>query len=364
LILTKGTYSAIDKNTNLLVLHEAGTRFSILEEGNDIPYDYSSKGAMNSFTVEPIADVLGMGKSILVSSIPSAGPKLLLRITVYSEFGFIAMAAGVENTLSHILQLKEFSPLDSAIFFKGADLRTNFSLLNGNGGGSNTFVSHRENNNPSLNNVMVTFGKEGHNRSLVIGGLSYLEFEKYAGIDIKQDFLKAQTYAKDPIGKRIDPGTRYLVTEDRFYIDFMTDNPFEALETYANYLRIAQGVVLPVCHFPIVDTWFAQVPHFGGGSRDTTQYRAQNDSFGAVEEMECVVRSGFLKYSPVAVLLEPDLYGPINQQGWWDDEHWQRGPGNRARKAPNWISSNGQFVPPLRRPANGRELLKQWGEYR
>ena len=110
--------------------------------------------------------------------------------------------------------------------------------------------------------------------------------------------------------------------------------------------------MLNVCRFPIVDTWFAQVPHFGGGE-DKAGYRARNDSAGAVEEMECVARSGFLKYAPVAVLLEPDLYDANNQQGWWDDEHWQRGPNNRARGAASGESSHGQFVPPY-------ETARKW----
>jgi hypothetical protein len=359
--LVKGTYSAFDKIKNSLIMNDGSSRFSILEEGKAIPSEFSSNGSVNTYTIEPVADALGMGQSILVFSEPEKGPKMLVRISVYKEFGFIALAGGVENTTSGVIQLKEFKVLDNATFFRGAGVRTNFSLLNGSGGGIGTSVSHGEGNRPSINNIMATFGSQGNNRTLVMGGLSYSEFEKYAGIDIVNDFLQGQVYAKDPIGKRIDPGTSYQAKEDRFYIDFMTDNPFDALEAYANYIRIAQGVVLPVCRFPIIDTWFSQVPHFGGGSRDTTQYRGRNDSFGAVEEMNCVVRSGFLKYAPVAVLLEPDLYGSINQQGWWDDEHWQRGPGNRAKKAPNWVSSNGQFVSPFETARKWAGAVKEMG---
>jgi hypothetical protein len=39
--------------------------------------------------------------------------------------------------------------------------------------------------------------------------------------------------------------------------------------------------------------------------------------------MEHIVKSGFLKYSPVAVRLVPDCYEQNNQQGWWDNLHWQ-----------------------------------------
>lgn len=351
--LLKGTYEAIDVINNSTIMQEACSKFIFLRaEGNNY-VQYSSKGAYNTYRVETVSDALGIGNSVLISSKPANGPNLFLRITLYKDSSFIALAAGVENTLKTVLQLKEFWVLDEAKFFKGSDIKNNFSLLTGGGGGINTSVSHSSGNKPSINNVMATFGGKENNHSLVIGGLSYAEFEKYAGIDIVEDYLQGKAYAKDPIGKRLDPGMQYLISEDRFYLDFLTVSPFDALEAYANRVRICQGVVLPVCDFPIVDTWFAQVPHFGGGSRDTAEYRAQNDSYGAVEEMNCVVRSGFLKYSPVAVLLEPDLYGPINQQGWWDDKHWQRGPNNRVRKALNYVSSNGQFVTPF-------ETAKKW----
>ena len=359
--LAKGTYSAFDKTKNIMLMEDASSRFSILEEGTKLPVDYSSKGLLNNYTIEPIADMLGMGQSILITSTPKKGLKLINRITVYKDFGFFALAGGVENNSSNVIQLKEFRPMDKATFFKGADLKSNFSILNGTGGGQKTMVKHGSGNSPSINNMMATFGKEGYNRTLVIGGLSYAEFEKYAGIEMVKDYLQGDVFAKDPIGKRIDCGSRYMVSEDRFYVDFMTDNPFDALEAYANYIRIAQGVVLPVCRFPIIDTWASQVPHFGGGSRDVTQYHGQNDSQGAVEEMNCVVRSGFLKYSTVGVLLEPDLYGPINQQGWWDDEHWQRGPNNRVQKNPNYISSNGQFVSPFETARKWAGAVKQMG---
>ena len=262
----------------------------------------------------------------------------------------------MENTTGRVVQLKEFSPLEGGEAFQGFDTRSGYSTLDGYGGGQKTYVDHASANRISLNNLLVTFGRPGARRSLVLGGLSYTEFEKYAEAARNPDgALAVRLYAKDPVGKRIDPGTRYLV-DDRFYVDFMTDNPFDALEAYARNLKLAQEIVLPVCRFPIMDTWFAQVPHFGGGE-DRAGYRAQNDSVGAVEEMECVARSGFLKYSPVAVLIEPDLYESLTdkntQQGWWDDEHWQRGPSNRAHGTGTGVSSHGQFVAPY-------ETARKW----
>jgi hypothetical protein len=56
---------------------------------------------------------------------------------------------------------------------------------------------------------------------------------------------------------------------------------------------------------------------YGGGLKN-------NDSPGAVWEMQQIANSGFLKYSKASVRLVPDNYDFNNQQGWWDDEHWQK----------------------------------------
>ncbi|MGA2496294.1 MAG: hypothetical protein ABSH20_01050 [Tepidisphaeraceae bacterium] len=342
--LATGTYNATDKTAGRLIIASVAARAG--------EFSSTAPGTTRTFTIEPLADALGIGRSLLISSVVPNEPKLLLRISLYPGCGFIAISTGLENTTANTIQLKEFSPLDGGAAFKSFDTAVRYSTLDGHGGGVPTFVAHDPKKRTSRNNLLVTFGNPGDNHSLVMGGLTYAEFEKYAEATRNADgSLAIRLYANDPVGKRIDPGTRYL-PDDRFYVDFLTANPFDALESYANRLRLAQGIVLPVCRFPIVDTWFAQVPHFGGGE-DKAGYRARNDSVGAVEEMECAARSGFLKYSPVAVLIEPDLYDPNNQQGWWDDEHWQRGPDNRAKGAGSWVSSHGQFVPPY-------ETARKW----
>jgi hypothetical protein len=342
--LTRGTWQVYEMRRGRTILARAHCSAA--------GYASDTAGANHSAVVEPQADALGMGRSILVTSAIPGGPKLILRISLYQDAGFLALMAGIENTTEQVLQVKDLAPLENGRAFAGFDTQSRYSTLDGFSGGAKTSVVHDGRKRKSLNNLLVTFGNPGENRSLVLGGLTYAEFEKRAEAERTADgSLSVTLAANDPVGKRVDPGARYL-PPDRFYLDFLTDNPFEALEAYAERLRIAQAIVLPVCRFPIVDTWFAQVPHFGGGeNRDG--YRARNDSVGAVEEMECVARSGFLKYAPVAVLLEPDLYDLNNQQGWWDDEHWQRGPGNRAKGVPSWVSSHGQFVPPY-------ETARKW----
>jgi hypothetical protein len=65
-----------------------------------------------------------------------------------------------------------------------------------------------------------------------------------------------QVFADDPVGKRIEPGSRYIPT-DRFYLDFITRNPFESLELYGRSVRKAQKIALSMYDFPTVCLWYA-----------------------------------------------------------------------------------------------------------
>jgi hypothetical protein len=126
------------------------------------------------------------------------------------------------------------------------------------------------------------------------------------------------------VGKRVDPGQRYFAENDRFYVDFSEDNPFLALEAYGQRLKQAQRVQLSTYDFPTVCLWYAMHWNYGNGP-------AVNDSPGSVAEMDRIANSGFLRYAPAAVRLVPDCYDANNEQGWWDDAHWQRhGSGSGA----------------------------------
>lgn len=151
---------------------------------------------------------------------------------------------------------------------------------------------------------------------------------------------KARLFAADPVGRRVDPGQRYL-PPDRFSIDVTGSDPFEALEQYAFRIREAQKVDLSMYDFPTVCLWYAADPRYGAGGADNT-------SAGAVDEMNVIEDSGFLNYSRAAVRLVPDSYMPDNQQGWWDDKHWQREDTDRD------TTQNGRYVEPY-------ETTEKWG---
>ncbi|MBT3198673.1 MAG: hypothetical protein HN350_02055 [Phycisphaerales bacterium] len=149
-----------------------------------------------------------------------------------------------------------------------------------------------------------------------------------------------QLFAKDPVGKRVDPGKTYR-SADRFYIDAVTADPFTALEQYGLRVGKAQEVKLDMYDFPTVCLWYAENSHYGKSN-------AENTTLGAVNEMKNIADSGFLKYSRAAVRLVPDSYHPNNQQGWWDDKHWAE-----PCEVHNG-SKNGVYVKPY-------ETSKKWG---
>ena len=130
--------------------------------------------------------------------------------------------------------------------------------------------------------------------------------------------LVANLYALDPVGKRLNPGESFTAENDKFYVDIITEDPFESLEKYAFALKEQQKINIRHYTFPTVCLWYASHDGYGG------EAAAVNDSKGAVDEMTRIAKSGFLKYSTASVRLVPDSYLPNNEQGWWDDAHWQK----------------------------------------
>lgn len=148
------------------------------------------------------------------------------------------------------------------------------------------------------------------------------------------DNCKINLFAKDAVGKLVDMNQSYITGNDEFYIDFITTNPIYSAEKYAAVLKQRQQIKLNHYYFPTVCLWYAMEPRYGGDIVMGT-----NDAVGAVEEMQRIRDSGFLKYTTAAVRLVPDCYGDNNENGWWDDEHWRmhgsgkQGPGMKLKGA-------------------------------
>lgn len=333
--LSKGVYSAIDRKGGAVAI--SGARTEIDGLSSDTP------GLRRTWYTRDVKDALGRGKTLGIVCSTVGKPSLILEITLYSGKGFLALAAGVENKTGADIRVKEIRPLVGGNVFPAMSAKRNIKTLNAYGGSGETSVASGP-SRESANNMLLTFTGAGKRRSLVLGGLTYHEFIKFArvgpaaaasraaagsppggGGDGK---ITADLWASDPVGKLVDAGRRY-VPDDRFYADFTTSDPFEALERYGLRLRAAQHARPNPYDFPTVCAWYVGLfMNSAAGNRpELSRYRIATTP-GLVEEMDWIGKTGFLKYSRAAVRIVPDKYAregdPLTEQGWWDDEHWAR----------------------------------------
>jgi len=318
--LASGVYSAFsrkDKSSNI-----AGACLRVDEFSSD------AAGLTRTWESAPVKDELGTGRKLVIKASGPGKPDLILEIALYDDRSFLSLSGGVKNTLSQSIRVKEINPVHHAKAFDGVSPKSDLRMLNGPGGagagprmdGVKQTVGHetRVHSTASMespNNLLATFLSDGKRKSIVLGGLTYHDYSKYASASrVGNDDLVASVMCWDPVGKLVDPGSRYL-PDDRCYLDFCTANPFDALEQYGLSIRAAQKVKLMVNDFPTVCGWYVAV--YGGGPQP-------NNTAGMVAQMDAVARSGFLRYSKVAVRVVPDDYSANSEQGWWDDEHWQK----------------------------------------
>jgi hypothetical protein len=318
--LATGTYCAWSRKDKLANL--AGACLRIDEFSSD------AAGLVRTWESAKIQDELGTGRKLTIKAAGPGRPELILEIALYDDRSFLALCGGLKNSLGQNLRVKEIAPAHQAKAFDGLSARSDLRMLNGPGGaglgqrmdggadvGQQSRV-HSVTNMESPNNLLATFVSEGRRRSIVLGGLTYHDYSKYASAwRGGGGQLHVSVMSWDPVGKRVDPGVSYL-PDDRCYVDFCTANQFEALEQYGLAVRAAQKIKLRINDFPTVDGWYVAV--FSGGGSEP------NNTAGMVAQMDAVVKSGFLRYSKVGIRLIPDDYGPNNEQGWWDDEHWQK----------------------------------------
>ena len=321
--LKEGKFAIIDKRDKSICIENAV--FQINQYVSDQGYTYK-------WTTKTIKDELGKGKKITINGSKQDVPSLILEVFLY-EKGCVVLNTGIENTTNEALRIMQFFPM-KGVAYRGLSFY-DYKTLDGENGVPFTSV-REEDYLASNNNLLVTFGRKGERkRSLVIGGLTYNEFRKYASVNKKENLLEVELKGDDPVGKLVDAKSEYIL-KDKFYIDFITDHRFEALEKYGAALKVANRIEISGVNFPILNFWYAFVDKFGADEN-------RNSSTGTVDEMEQIAKTGFLKYSPIGLRLEPDDYSwPNNQQGWWDDKHWQ-------------MYEGGQLLPPY-------ETMVKWGD--
>jgi hypothetical protein len=325
--LAAGEYRIVARRDRRCAI--AGARFRLADTAGTLLA--AAPDARYAASSRDVAGPLGKGKGLAIAGAAAGGLELLLDIELYEGKGFVVLSAGIENKTGEPIQLGRIHPIVAAAF-KGENVAEGFAALDGTTGCLSTKV-WTEGRVECRNNLLAKFGRNP-TRCLVIGGLTYHDFEKFARVERQADRINFDVWSEDPVGRRVEPGERYL-PDDKVYVDITAQDPFAALEAYAWNVRLAQGIELPTHDFPTVCLWWAS--QVGPKA---------NDSTGAVREMLHIVASGFLKYSRVGVRLLPDSYAKNNCDGWWDDEHW-------AKCAPTFAEPGPCYKPPY-------ETSKKW----
>lgn len=317
-----GTFEVIDIKRNEVMVQPSEIGFTLapyveLEDvtDNDVETNVPvsqirSSECMNRVQKISIGESYPGAQSIAFYSTKPTVGELEVRFRLYPGKTYVDIGFSFKNLGDKAIRLRKVEVINGKFMPNGN--RSYLKTLNGDSGDGKTEVLQTD-SRKAENNLLCFFGTPDQQRSLVVGGLTYQDFRKF--VMVSGDRMIA--YAEDPVGKRVDPGTTY-VSADRFYLNGSLDNPFEALEYYAETTKNTRSIHPHYYSFPSVCMWFISVTHFGADAS------VENSTVGSVEEMQRIKNSGFLKYSPVAVRLVPDNYEQNNQQGWWDDQHWQR----------------------------------------
>jgi hypothetical protein len=327
--LSDGTYKGINKSNNSTCILDAHSEINGLDPARFRDYTIiSSKGdnVDRSWSSAEINDKIGSGKRLIIKCKKEDNITLILEITLYQDKSFVVLNTGIHNLAPFHIRINNMHPL-IGIAYRGYDINKNYYILDGTGGAQDTKVTSSD-HLKSRNNILVTFGGKKSKKSLVIGGLTYQDFEKFVEIykEISGSHIKIDIWSQDPIGKLVDAKTKYI-PDDRYYLDFYTNNPFEALENYGFAVRNAQWISLNYYTFPTLCLYYSGHKKYYGGPPN-------NDTPGAVWEMKQARKRGFLKYSKVAIRLVPGGHRINNPQGWWDDEHWQMHGDGPSRPGP------------------------------
>ena len=260
-------------------------------------YSTDTSGAIE-WSQKVIKDHQGQGQAIEIRKKFENYSDVVWSVILYDNKDYLVFKMGIVNDSKIPFRLTAFYPFKTRSAFKGMNTRQNYAVLNGNSGGNMTYVSDTSVVG-CFNNVLIRFGELKDPNILVAGGLSYNEFEKFCKVVNSKDSIGIQLFSEDPVGKLIDAGSTYE-NDERFYLCINNSNPFEALEKYGLALKEAQQIRLNYYDFPTECLWYASVY-----AQDPKRPKF-NDSKGAVDEMDNANKTGFNKYTRIAIRLVPD----------------------------------------------------------
>lgn len=300
----QGSLSIIDAKTGEVLLGDA--KFG-LPSGK-------TGGSAKLLTEEDIKDRLGTGKRIVLEVVDRSvlrhydrGTRLF-SYSLYEGSPALVFGFGLKTPNYFSMRLRRSAPLAGALLFGGRPLAEPITL-NGAAGSERTQVTSGLSRS-SANSLMLTGLIEGQRRTVVWGGLGYSEFGKYATLEKGSPGF----FAEDPVGRLVDEDQTYL-TEDTFYLDVHTQEPFEALERYGLAMRRANNACPNVYDFPVLCGWSTGV---------LSRLPSVNNSAKLIGELDSANKCGLTRYTKVSLRLEPDKYHLDTEQGWWDDAHMRK----------------------------------------
>lgn len=308
---SKGLYSVRDLLSDVEVISNA--RFTVDEIGwNKV------EGEKCEWKSADLDDAFGKGKKLSITITPGGGYSLIktFHVSVYDERPYAVLGFSVYNQSKIDARIVRIGVIDRAKLYSRKEL-ADLRLLRG-GAGAEPNIVETEMSMEAHNSLMITGKLAGKRQSLVVGGLHYLEFLRKVEIHPRRKHFSVTI--EDPIGKPIAAGKTYHGV-DTVFLDVSTVNPFVSLEEYGMAMRKANHADPKIYDFPTLCGWLVSSGHYGEG-------REINNSIELVAQMELAKKSGILKYTPVAIRLEPDFYCDRNygdtQQGWWSDEVWAK----------------------------------------
>ncbi len=295
------------------------------------------KEPTTSITLEQrsFQSAVGKGKELAITFAPSEGydPTRILLIRLYNRLPCIEIRWGVTNRMDFPIRISKVDAIHCGELF--AEQAVTKPRVLRSGAGAEPNIVEKDWQIEAHNGAMLTYLDGGVRRTIVTGGLTYEAFmrvveirdgERGAGKRVRNAGLRNLNLSfLDPQGKLVEPGETYIAS-DTAYLDFITSDPFEALEAYGMALRAANDAQPNVYDFPTLCGWMVSTKHLGEG-------KPINNAVGLVEQLQLARDRGLMNYTPLAVRLEPDTYCYGNfgdtQQGWWDDAHWRAyGPGD------------------------------------
>lgn len=330
--LGTGRYNGIDKVSGSLMIKDAWFRLDSGEVAwTDPEHNYKAE------IIGSVKDKLGTGQKIRIWYVPQKGydPHRFLDVTLYDDRDFVVLGWGVKNIHDYTIRVRHAEVLQQGSLFENQAPNNPKVLRSGAGNQQNIVEDSWQID--AHNGAVLTYQDRINGdtrRTIVAGGLFYKEFaksfESHKGrikenlglgkkqYDGEEPFITLSIW--DPQGKEVSPGETWE-SQDNYYLDFVTVDPFDSLENYGHYLAMVNGANPNAYDFPTLCGWMVSTQNLGEGMHI-------NHSTALVDQMDKAKKSGILKYTPIALRLEPDYYcygdQGNTQQGWWNDDYWSK----------------------------------------